>query len=84
MDYGELDPDTLLDRKAAAAALSSIGFKVAATTLATKASRGDGPPFCKFGRQPLYRWGDSIAWAKGRLSPLTGDTLKSNLDQVAA
>ena len=32
-------------------------------TLATKASRGGGPPYRLFGRKPLYRWGDGLDWA---------------------
>jgi hypothetical protein len=32
------------------------------------ATRGGGPQYQLFGRKPLYRWGDSLEWAKGRLS----------------
>ena len=39
-----------------------------AKTLATKATRGGGPPYRKFGLRVLYRWGDALAWAEGRLS----------------
>jgi len=63
-----LDPDTLLSRKAAAAALAERGFPVAAGTLATKAVRGGGPPFRRFGPRVLYRWGDLLNWAQSRLS----------------
>jgi hypothetical protein len=62
------DPETLLTRDQAAAALSAIGFPVKAKTLATKATRGGGPPFRRFGSRPLYRWGDSLDWARSRLS----------------
>lgn len=64
------DPDTLLRRRETAAALSEAGFPVAESTLATKATRGGGPPFRSFGRTPLYRWGDALDWARARLSPL--------------
>ena len=37
-------------------------------TLATKATRGGGPPYQKFGSRALYRWGDALLWAKERLS----------------
>ena len=61
-------PDTLLRRKALAEALTEAGYPVAETTLSTKATRGGGPPFRLFGRIPLYRWGDALAWAEGRMS----------------
>jgi hypothetical protein len=62
------DPDTLLRRRATAEALTAKGFPMAEKTLATKATRGGGPPYRSFGRTPLYRWGDALAWAQSRLS----------------
>jgi hypothetical protein len=62
------DPNTRLRRTATAAALTAAGFPISDKTLATKASRGGGPPYRSFGRVPLYRWGDALAWAEGRLS----------------
>jgi hypothetical protein len=62
------DPETLLTREQAAAALTAAGFPIKPKTLATKASRGGGPPFCRFGAKPLYRWADCLAWARSRLS----------------
>ena len=47
------DPNTLLTRKATAEALNATGYPVRPATLATKASRGGGPPFRRFG--PLRR-----------------------------
>jgi hypothetical protein len=61
-------PDSLLRRKQLAEALDASGFPVTHTTLATKATRGGGPPFRLFGRIPLYRWGEALAWAENRLS----------------
>jgi hypothetical protein len=61
-------PDSLLTRERTAAALTEAGFPVKAKTLATKATRGGGPPYRKFGLRVLYRWGDALAWAEGRLS----------------
>jgi len=61
------DPDALLGRKETAAALTEAGFKVSAETLTTKASRGGGPPYHLFGQRALYRWADSLEWARGRL-----------------
>jgi hypothetical protein len=63
------NPDALLTREATSAALKLAGFPVETKTLATKASRGGGPPYRLFGRKPLYRWGDALAWAQARLSP---------------
>lgn len=62
------DPDIRLTRKAAAEALTAAGFPISYDTLATKATRGGGPPFQRFGRVPLYRWGDLLDWAHARLS----------------
>jgi hypothetical protein len=62
------DPDKLLTRKATAAALIQKGYPVAAGTLATKAVRGGGPPYRRFGPRVLYRWGDALQWAQSRLS----------------
>jgi hypothetical protein len=68
------DPDTRLVRDATATALTEAGFPVATATLATKASRGGGPPFQRFGRRPIYRWGDAIGWARSQLGPVVSST----------
>jgi hypothetical protein len=70
--------DALLTRDATAIALSLLGFPVAGPTLATKASRGGGPPFHRFGRRPLYRWGDAVDWAKSQLSGPIRSTSESD------
>jgi hypothetical protein len=62
------DPNTWLTRKATSSALTEAGFPVAEKTLATKATRGGGPPFRKFGPRALYQWGDTLQWAQSRLS----------------
>lgn len=62
------DPNTLLRRRPCATALTEAGFQTSAATLATKATRGGGPPFRRFGRVPLYRWGDALEWANSLLS----------------
>ena len=64
-----LTADTLLRRTQTATALCAAGYPVSDKTLATKATRGGGPPFQLFGRIPLYRWGAVMEWAQGRLSP---------------
>jgi hypothetical protein len=76
------DLDALLGRRATAAALTAKGFPISPATLATLASRGGSPKYRKFGRHPLYRWGDSLEWAQSRLSPLVTST--SELDNRAA
>ena len=62
------DPDARLTRNAIAAALTEAGYPIRPATLATKASRGGGPPFRRFGKVPLYRWSDALAWAESRLT----------------
>jgi hypothetical protein len=66
--------DTMLSAEQLAALLSSMGFKVTPATLATLRSRGGGPKFAKFGRTPLYRWGDALDWAQSRCSPVVENT----------
>ncbi len=71
----KLNDDTLLTRLATAEALTAAGYPVSAATLGTKATRGGGPPYRLFGRKPLYRWGDALDWAHGRLSaPVTNSS----------
>src|SRR5687768_13292497 len=62
-------PDTLLTREATAAALTAAGLPVASKTLATKATRGGGPPYSLFSGRALYRWGDALDWARARMTP---------------
>ena len=66
--------DALLNRADTATALTAAGFPIAKGTLATQATRGGGPPYRLFGRLPLYRWGDALAWAESRLSPPVRNT----------
>ena len=74
-------PDSLLTRDRTAAALTEAGFPVKAKTLATKATRGGGPPYRKFGLRVLYRWGDALTWAERRLTAAYSST--SELDAAA-
>ena len=69
-----LTDETLLTRSQAGAALREHGFPVADKTLATKATRGGGPPFQLFGSKPLYAWGRTLRWAQSRLSPIVTST----------
>jgi hypothetical protein len=66
--------EALLRRRELAIALTAAGFPTAEATLATKATRGGGPPFRLYGRIPIYRWGDGLDWARSRLSELVWST----------
>lgn len=81
------NPDALLTRRPLAAALTAKGYPVSPATLATKATRGGGPPYRLFGRKPLYRWSDALVWAQSRLSdPVRstseGDSLASRSSAI--
>ena len=75
-----IDPDALLTRAATADALNKAGYPISPATLSTKATRGGGPPFRKFGQRVLYRWGDALAWAQSKLSRVVAST--AELDPV--
>jgi hypothetical protein len=62
------NPDALLTRQQTALSLQAAGFPIADKTLATRASRGGGPPYQRFGARVLYRWADALSWAESRLS----------------
>jgi hypothetical protein len=72
------DLDALLTRQQLAQALTEAGYPTSPKTLATKASRGGGPPFRKYGPRPLTRWREGLEWARSRLSPVVTST--SELD----
>jgi hypothetical protein len=55
-----------LGRKDAAHFLTNRGYKTAPATLARLACVGGGPTFRSFGRKPLYREADLLAWAVSR------------------
>jgi hypothetical protein len=70
----EIDPERKLSRRETAEALTAAGFPTAEATLASKATRGGGPSFSKFGRRVIYRWADALSWAEGRLTDPMIDT----------
>jgi len=72
------DPEALLTRDQTAGALTAAGYPTKAKTLATKATRGGGPPYYLFGPRALYRWRTSLEWAQSRLRPPISST--SELD----
>jgi hypothetical protein len=71
--------DRLLVREAGAQALTAAGYPTSAATLATKATRGGGPPYRIFGKRAIYRWGDLLAWAEANTSPLRTSTSEIGL-----
>lgn len=76
--------DALLTREKVAAALTAAGFPTRAKTLATKATRGGGPPYRLYSARALYRWGGALDWARSRLTQVIHSTSElSNKDRVA-
>ncbi len=57
-----------LTRAEAATFLSERGFRVAYATLNKYATVGGGPVYESFGRRPLYRPADLLAWVASRSS----------------
>jgi hypothetical protein len=82
MTQPTLDPNKLLTREQAAAALTAAGYPTKAKTLATKATRGGGPPYRTYSGRALYRWGDAHEWAQSKLGPIVHST--SELRQIKA
>lgn len=73
------NPDALLRRKLTSEILTEAGYPTSEKTLATLASRGNGPPYHLYGRYPLYRWGDALSWAQARLKPARRSTSEHEL-----
>jgi hypothetical protein len=61
-----MDIQRRLYRKEAAQFLTSHGYRTAPATLAKLACIGGGPIFESFGRRPLYRETELLAWAQAR------------------
>ena len=61
VDVSKLSPATKLSRKECADALTQAGYKTSPRTLATKATRGGGPPYQKWVAGPFTRGG--LPWA---------------------
>jgi hypothetical protein len=78
------DPNARLTRERTAEALTAAGFPVSARTLATKATRGGGPPYSLFCGRALYRWGDAIAWAQGLTTAPRRSTAEADVSRNAA
>jgi hypothetical protein len=69
-----LSTDSRLRRCQAADALTQAGYPITPGTLANLACRGGGPPFSKWGKNPIYIWGITLAWAKARATPMLANT----------
>lgn len=78
------DPQVLLGRKAAATALTAAGYVTSPFTLATKATRGNGPAYRIFGKRAIYRWGDLLAWAEASAAPLRRSTSEVGSDDASS
>src|ERR1700739_4312057 len=61
-----VESESRLDRRQAAAFLTARGYRTAPATLAKLACIGGGPTFESFGRKPLYREAELLAWAKAK------------------
>lgn len=72
------NPNALLTREQLAEALTEAGYPVKSKTLATKASRGGGPPYRRFGPRAIYAWADGLKWAQLRLSAPIGSTSEAD------
>jgi hypothetical protein len=77
-------PDVRLTRERTAEALTALGFPISPRTLATKATRGGGPPYALFCGRAVYRWGDVIAWARGLTTPARRSTAEADANRNAA
>jgi hypothetical protein len=77
------NPDALLTRERTADALTAAGYPVRPKTLATKATRGGGPPYSLFSGRALYRWGDSLEWARSQTTPPRRSTSERDADRSA-
>jgi hypothetical protein len=77
-------PDVRLTRERTAAALTALGYPVSARTLATKATRGGGPPYSLFGQRAMYRWGDALEWAQSLTTPPRRTTAEADVSRNAA
>lgn len=77
------NPDDLLTRTQAAAALTAAGYPTATATLATKACRGGGPVYRTYSGRALYLWADALDWAKGRTSAPRRSTSEADTTQAA-
>ena len=67
MVFDEIGADVLLTREQVADALTRCGVPYSAKTLSTRACRGGGPPYRRFAKRAIYRWGDVVEWAQAEM-----------------
>ena len=72
-----MDIQRRLDRKEAASFLTAHGYRTAPATLAKLACIGGGRAFESFGRRPLYRETELLAWPQARSTGLRRSTSDS-------
>ena len=65
-----MDVERRLDRKEAASFLTAHGYRTAPATLAKLACIGGGRAFESFGRRPLYRETELLAWPQARAAAI--------------
>jgi len=80
----ELDPETRLTRKTLAKALTDAGYPTSVSALDTKASRGGGPPYERYSRYALYKWGPALTWARKRCSPVGSTATEHRVAKLSA
>lgn len=68
------NPDALLTRSEAAAALTEAGYPISRATLATKATRGGGPSYIRFNGRALYNRADLFTWARANSTAKVAST----------
>jgi hypothetical protein len=78
------NPDTLLSRGSGASALTAAGYRTSPATLATAVTRGNGPGYRIYGKRAIYRWGDLLAWAEAKTTPLRHSTSETKKTSAAA
>jgi hypothetical protein len=69
-----------LTRDQLAVALSAAGYPISSATLATRVSRGEGPPHAVWGSRVYYRWGDALEWAKSCYRPPNAQRARDGRD----
>jgi hypothetical protein len=67
----KLSPESQVRRAELAEALTEAGYPTSPGTLANLAVRGSGPPYSRWGKFPIYVWGDALAWAGRRRTPVS-------------
>ena len=70
-------------RKGIAAFLTDLGFPISDKTLATKATRGGGPPYCLFSGRALYDEDEAVEWAEAQTTTPQRSTSEADAQNAA-